>query len=337
MKSVHQDSSPRLLKFQERLQSPYFSQEMLFEYFKNELNEQDAKITEKYLSESVSLRQDFADMQSARQLMGQLRGVKLSDNMLARVQTTQSMSLDLAKRLDHTQWPSGLKQSVMVIGGAIGVLAILLVVPWGDIYHQMMQNQSPQVVLVESTRTKSDVDLTTYENQETPEFTDEKDVKENTEHKEAQKIVATETTAVAKVDIKGQVPSAHTPPPVIPTPIPAKPHEIAQPNANAASAAVSGGFLYRGRVFISNIQDTEPKITEKIIELGGRKAGEVALGWKKTSQSAYYHFTMPENKLNDLNQFLALYGEPKIVKEKHPRVMAEGIVRLIIEIEEAKK
>jgi hypothetical protein len=67
--------------------------------------------------------------------------------------------------------------------------------------------------------------------------------------------------------------------------------------------------------------------------MGGRKAGEVPLGWKK-GNSSYFHFTLPENKYEELKQFMTTYGTLKIQKEHHERVMPDGIIRLIISVEE---
>lgn len=102
-------------------------------------------------------------------------------------------------------------------------------------------------------------------------------------------------------------------------------------------AEARGGFLYRGQMSITNLPVAGPKISEKIIEIGGRKAGDVELGWQKSPTSLYYHFTIPEAKYDELMAFLAQYGKPKLVKEKHPRVMPDGIIRLILTTDESKK
>jgi hypothetical protein len=101
--------------------------------------------------------------------------------------------------------------------------------------------------------------------------------------------------------------------------------------------ATSGGFLYRGELAVTNLSVVGPKITEKIKELGGRKAGGVELGWQKSPTSTYYHFTLPEAKYQELATFLGTYGKAQLNKEKHPRVMPDGIIRLIITVDEDKK
>lgn len=328
---------PRLLKFREQLQSRYFSQERMFEYFKKELNAEEVRQTETFLAESSPMRQDLEDMKHAAQFIQQLRDVRISEKMLARIAAQQPVSLDLAKRLEFAQWSLGFRRSLMFIAGALGVLLLLLMVPWDEIYRQISRNQSTQVVLVETPRAQSELDLSAYEKQEKPEFSDDESKPTESEKNPSAK---PNPSTTAKTTAKNEVAKTTTPPVSQPAalvkPIP-NPVKIEVDDSQSAAANATTGYLYRGRLTISNLPDSEPKITEKIIALGGRKAGEVALGWKKTPQSAYYHFTIPENKLNELTQFLALYGEPRIVKEKHPRVMTDGIIRLIIEIDETKR
>ena len=99
----------------------------------------------------------------------------------------------------------------------------------------------------------------------------------------------------------------------------------------------SGGFLYRGQLNVTNVDMIAPKIKEKIEEFGGRKAGEAEIGWKKSSNLYYYHFTIPEAKLAELEQYLKLYSEAKLSKTPHPRVMPDGIIRIIFTVEEKQQ
>jgi hypothetical protein len=321
MKPVETKRPAPLLKYQESLKSSFFSKEKLFEFFKGELSPADRKTTEDFLSGSLTLRQELENMVMGQNFMSELKALQVSEQALARIQVAKPLSWDLRQRLDFSEWSSGLRQSAAIIASAVVALGIFLIVPWGNLYHQFIQQESKQIVLVETPRIQSELDLSTYEKQEKPEFTDEKEVAKTSP---ADHAVPTPTAEAPVAQILKPVAEKSPPAPSENT------------DTSAPQAAGSRGYLYRSRIFISNLQDTKPKITEKIIELGGRKAGDVALGWKKTPESAYYHFTMPENKLAELNQFLALYGESKIVKEKHPRVMAQGIIRLILEFEETK-
>ncbi len=52
--------------------------------------------------------------------------------------------------------------------------------------------------------------------------------------------------------------------------------------------------------------------------------------------TAYFHFTMPENNYQQMTDAFKEYGQLKIAKEKHERIMPEGIVRVIITVDEKK-
>lgn len=94
------------------------------------------------------------------------------------------------------------------------------------------------------------------------------------------------------------------------------------------------GGLYRGVLVVTDINEVSSKITQRLVDLGGKKAGEVELGWKKTTKLAYYHFTLPENNVDPVKEFLEKFGHLQIQFENHPRLMPPGVKRLIIEVKE---
>lgn len=94
------------------------------------------------------------------------------------------------------------------------------------------------------------------------------------------------------------------------------------------------GGLYRGVLVVTDINEVSAKITQRLVDLGGKKAGEVELGWKKTTKLAYYHFTLPENNVDPVKEFLEKFGHLQIQFENHPRLMPPGVKRLIIEVKE---
>jgi hypothetical protein len=106
------------------------------------------------------------------------------------------------------------------------------------------------------------------------------------------------------------------------------------PQTQTAPKGEPQGFLYRSYIKLSNIDASTAKIREKIIQLGGRKAGSVELGWRK-GKGSYFHFTMPEKNYDQLVQMIEEYAGKgvKIQKDKHDRVMPDGVIRFIIEAE----
>ena len=83
---------------------------------------------------------------------------------------------------------------------------------------------------------------------------------------------------------------------------------------------------------LPDLEKLGPKITADIEQLGGEKAGEVELGWKRGT-GRYYHFAIPEANQEKLLERLRAYGPVRLSKDAHPRVMPKGQVRFILWVE----
>lgn len=127
----------------------------------------------------------------------------------------------------------------------------------------------------------------------------------------------------------------------VPTPMPA-------PGTNASSRlsisetadthavgdAKAKGFVYRAFMTLDNLEEIAPKIKDDIIALGGEKAGEVELGWKRGT-GHYYHFAISDENEKKMLERLQVYGPVRLSKDPHPRVMPAGKVRFILWVESA--
>jgi acetylornithine/succinyldiaminopimelate/putrescine aminotransferase len=93
------------------------------------------------------------------------------------------------------------------------------------------------------------------------------------------------------------------------------------------------GYVWRGVIKVEELNDeVSQKVVAIIQKLGGKKAGQVELGWKK-GDSRYFHFTIPESHYTEFNQSLQDIGQIQLKKEKHPRVMPQGSMRIIMSLE----
>lgn len=99
------------------------------------------------------------------------------------------------------------------------------------------------------------------------------------------------------------------------------------------SSAPSGG-LYRGTIIVKNLKSTNQDLISKLTALGAKKAGEVELGWLKSNNTAYYHFTMSDSKINEARVFFQKTGKLDMKFESHPRLIPAGNKRFIIEVKE---
>ncbi len=93
------------------------------------------------------------------------------------------------------------------------------------------------------------------------------------------------------------------------------------------------GIVLRGAMKIDELDEKTPLIAQQILELGGRKAGEVELGWRKDNKGSYYHFSLPEENYDKLLEYLQGLGPVRFSKDSHPRVMPQGQLRFILWVE----
>ena len=99
-------------------------------------------------------------------------------------------------------------------------------------------------------------------------------------------------------------------------------------------ATLNKGFIMRGEIDVSDFENTWPLVRDKIIALGGKAAGSVELGWLRKNDESYFHLTMPESNYNELELFLGTFGPVRFSKERHPRVMLSGQIRIILTVKD---
>lgn len=102
----------------------------------------------------------------------------------------------------------------------------------------------------------------------------------------------------------------------------------------AETEQMGRGFLYRAELSVNDFNNSWPAIRDKIEALGGKAAGNVELGWLRRPTESYFHFSLPESNLNELEIFLATFSPVRFSKERHPRVMPEGQIRIIMTVKD---
>lgn len=102
----------------------------------------------------------------------------------------------------------------------------------------------------------------------------------------------------------------------------------------AAKSVNKHGGLYRGSIEVTDLDQVTQHLVEKVVSIGGKKAGDVSLGWKKNLTTSYFHFMIATANLEDLKAYLNKFGFLSIHFEDHPRQVPEGTSRLIIEIKQ---
>lgn len=104
------------------------------------------------------------------------------------------------------------------------------------------------------------------------------------------------------------------------------------PVAEKPVAKKGNAYVYRMTMYVDDVDTVTPEIAALISGLGGEKAGEVELGWRRKGGS-YFHFSVPMANSPTLQTGLKKYAPFNIVKSAHPRVMPEDTERYILWVE----
>lgn len=335
-----QDDKVLLSKKGKREVSPFVGHELLYDHLMGNLDQEREAAVSDHLKFSRDAQLDLAKIEVGLKYAEKLSETVVSQPIMEQIGIPSNYLTVLMQKSQFERWPQGLKWGLEALVVVAGIVIVLTLTPWQRVVQFGMSTGSKDVILAEVSKNEIATAV-----EEKPQFQDE-GIKPGATPATSATVAAvapspaapaaSPTVAAKATPAKTVVAAA--PVVKVPTPAPkAEPAPKVDSAADTAASATGGGFLYRGEVAVTNLTVVGPKITEKINELGGRKAGAVELGWQKTETSMYYHFTIPEARYQDLLSFLSIYGKPGLSKEKHPRVMPDGIIRLILTVDEDKK
>lgn len=298
-------------KYQKRRMTSFFGLGHLFNYYEKKLDPEREKLVEDFVRFSRDAQLELELYQLGDDYLNQIRQAIPSEQFIVEAKRSNSYLHNLIQKSQYPFWPSGVRwglESVVVIALIVLTISIL---PWDQILYLSKGGVGREILLVELK--KSDMQPLKGLEMSAPDFQDE-----GIEKVDPQKAESDQEKSVE--DIKPAQPPVTLAKKELPAGIP---------------EVLAGGYLYRGTLTVTGLTSTSPKIKERIETLGGRKAGEVSLGWSRSPTSHYYHFTIPDAKYPELMSYLDQFGKLKISREKHPRVMPGGILRLIVTVEEA--
>ena len=316
-------------KVGQRKVSPFIGQELLYDYMTEQLDPERKKAVEEHIKENRDVQNEIKKIRNGIDYVLQLSETQVSEALLEKAKQPTTYLQIILQKIRFDDWPPVARMGLEACLVAFGITAFAVIIPWNNLIN--IKWGSPQVVLSEIDKqlAKKPQAETEVGAKEQISFPDEGSGRETAKTTATTLKVVDNSTPPEKP--KEEIPVKQTSPPE-------KSKEIAAKAATAvapAKEAKVAGFLYRGAIKMTNPKAVAPKIVEKISALGARKAGNVELGWSKGT-GAYYHFTMPESKYEEMLEIFKAYGQLKIQKEKHERLMPDGIIRLIIEAEEKR-
>jgi hypothetical protein len=279
-------------------------QEMLFDYATHSLEASRSAEVKSEIEKSELFQDELIKIQTGLKYFDHMFEVKISSSLADEIQGRKSYLQLIRISLSLSQWPPIVKWALEAFVIILIVVLLTVLVPWNQIREFALQESKTELILAEVMK-KTEVLVP----------------------KESVGIVADNS----KFDDE-----------VVRVPETPKPANTEIKLAKAAATVVKveepkkQGFVYRGTAKIVNAEVGSLKLKDKIIQLGGRKAGEVELGWKRNQGDYYFHFTIPESKLAELETYIKSVGDIQLSRDPHPRIMPNGIVRFIFTTEESQ-
>lgn len=311
--------------------SEFFAKELIFDHMVDQLDKDRESSFQENFNNNLEVQGEKKKIQKAIQYCNELSHVTITEQLNEYLLNKESYLENILKKIQFNDWPVGVKAGLETLLVVCVLVLVLIGTPWDKIAKKNFISSSP-ILITELSRTNNSEQAVASANlKEVPSEQLYKDEVPGEILKE--KKIHIEPDSKKPIDISGKQNTQTGQSPVKPEVITKSESELSAQTENK----ISGGFLYRGQLSVANLKMTRLKLNAEIGIMGGRKAGEVELGWSKTQKQAYYHFTIPETKYDELITFLSGFGKPQLKKERHPRIMPDGIVRIIIVVDEKNK
>ncbi|MGE0634202.1 MAG: hypothetical protein AB7O96_17440 [Pseudobdellovibrionaceae bacterium] len=330
-------------KKDQRKISEFLGHELLYDYAIGALDSQTHKAMTDFLVQNKNAQKQLDKIYAGIKYADRLSGIQVPSETVKKVDIPVSYFESIIKQTNYVNWSNTMKWGAEAALVGFFVALFVSFLPWERLYLPNAPRMSGQVVLSEVQRLASspsdDGEVIVAPTKEQALYKDdeedEKKIPSDKKPTEPVKVAEKLTTEPAKpVAVVTAIPA--------PTPAaigigPPSSSSTTQPTVVTSELEKSSpgerGFVYRASLRTANLNAVSDKIKERIESIGGRKAGQVPLGWKRPGGS-YFHFTIPENQYAEMENILEPYGKIKISRDPHPRVMPNGIIRFILWVED---
>jgi hypothetical protein len=333
--------------------SCFFSRELFSLYIEDKLDKQRVLQVQEHLDGCSSCPALLEKMKKSKKLLEELSDIKVSKEMIDYLKREHFFWSEFAEKTSWRNWHPTAKWASQLTTVALSLTIIIHYFPWRNVARKIkhLQPVAQNQMVIEKAKTNV-VGATDALEKLAPQMTPPIAHKKPVQTKEEEEI--TETTG----NVAAPVPtSSPTPTPVavsensMPLQTPSNPESPGGPiadetkNEDEASEAIPvsketsqkyKGFVWRGSLKVDELGDElADRVTKTITDLGGTKAGQVELGWRRGS-SRYYHFIFPEDNYEKLLSELNQEGILQLTKERHPRIIKSGYMRIIMTLEESQ-
>jgi hypothetical protein len=298
-------------------------EEMLFDYATRELDSERESDVRLEVEKSKTFQEELAKIQMGLNYFDSLSQIGLALSVVEEIRGQKTYWQHLRSHLSFQKWPPLLKWTFEAVSVVLVFAFLTVFIPWGQIRDFVLQESQTELIITEVEKSKSRTQLSQVV-AETNDYEDEG---------------STQSNATASVP-DASVPTVASNSKLNPIDLPKATTNV-DPGSTQTVASTQinetkkQGFVFRGSIKIVNAEVGSAKIKQKIVELGGRKAGEVELGWKRNQGDYYFHFTIPESKVSEVQEYVKTLGELQLSRDPHPRIMPDGIIRMILTAEES--
>ena len=223
---------------QKRSMSQFMAKELLYDYINENLDPARKEAVEKALTEYPELAKELELISFANDYCEKLSKTKVNDELIQSLGQIKSISKAVASRFSWQQWPDALRWATEAVALSSMVIAFTVVAPWDDI-RVWMENF----------------------NQTSTEISEPIVEKE---------IAKTESQVVDATDVEKKIDDAK----VVKV---ARQVEETKPETKPTLTPLAG-TLYRMNMQLEGIEGRAVEVRDKIVALGGKKAGRVRLG-----------------------------------------------------------
>jgi hypothetical protein len=342
-----------------RHMTEFMCREMMYDYLVGDLDKDRAEAMANFLAISREAKEDRQDLEYGLQYCELLSQSRIAPQLIQQLRGNSDAKDELGTYLYWRNWPAPLRWSAEAIVIATVFAFLTSMIPWHRLKLVIPYDRSQQIIAEIEKRFQealvldggreapsaiavdvgaSDHSLGSVDGG--PEIS--LDTTEEHVIPPESKQMIEQSYAELEGEEESPIFSPHQP--VVPSaPNAPNPGVVASmPNTLVASTKEptvvdmeERGYIYKAYMNLPNVDEVSGEIANIIRGYDGKKAGGVELGWRKPNGS-YYHFTIPESNYQKLEQALRTYGLVRIYKEKHKRVVPEGLIRLILWVEEVK-
>lgn len=320
--------------------SEFHCRELLLPYVQGELPPETVAALETTLAESPTCQGELESLKKSLSYVEELSELQYDPRHVESMVATLAIWTKVRSHLSPRTWPDGLKITLEA-GLILGSLFLAgLLIPWDRVKDQLdIHGSTPKAPAVYYSAPESSSD----ENVEAESIPAQAPTLAQKEPPAAPAVVSAPEPPKVEVNPKPEV-VAEAPKEPVPTTVAAAQdldpvmddtegsgHEP-EPPPGTKPVMSSRGEVYKLFMDLANLDVITPEIADRIRDLGGKKAGQVPLGWRR-AKGSYFHFSINEDNYEALQTMLKEYGSLRIIREPHTRVMPLGVKRVILWIE----